>query len=279
MKLAFVATRQDLTSIKIRAIQMAKFLNCSFLLDTDKTCNDYDILIYVKYPGDIELMGERKKKGILQIMDPIDNFEFKEFNKRKDFIDGFIAASISHKVLLSKMYSVPVESIPHHHSNFNEKKISIKPNDNLVIGYVGDKTHYKKVKFLEKHFENIFKDIKYNNLEKSYLSIDIGFAYRIDKMKIIYNSSLKLLNYMSYGIPSVLNFENGYSEVGNHGEHCLFVESKKELIESLKFLSENYELRKKMSEAGFQKAKDYHYTKIVPKYKSFLFDSFKMDIE
>ncbi len=270
MKLAFVKIRDDLTSIKIRSDQMAQALNTLSLMSSDERINKFDVIIYVKYPDTIENMEKRKKQGIIQIIDSIDNFNFVEFDKRKDLIDGFIASSVSHKILLQSKYDMPIQNIPHHHSNFSGRRIEIKNTNDLILGYIGDKTHYKKVKFLEKYFDNIYKDVKYKNLEESYLSIDVGYAYRIDKMKMKYNSSLKLLNYMSYGIPSVLNFELGYSEIGNHGEHCLFVNSKDDLIESLKYLMSNYELRKKISDAGYKKAQDFHIDKIAKKYKDFL---------
>lgn len=278
MKLAFVKIRDDLASIKIRSDQMAKELNTLSLMSDDERISDFDVLIYVKYPDTIENMEKRNRKGILQIVDLIDNFKFDELDKRKDLIDGLIASSISHKIFLESKYELPVVTIPHHHCNFSGKRIKIKKSDNIMIGYIGDKTHYKKVKFLEKYFNNVYKDVKYKNLEKSYLSIDIGYAFRKDKMKIKYNSSLKLLNYMSYGIPSVLNFEYGYSEIGNHGEHCLFVNTKKELIESLKYLISNYDLRKKMADESYKKAKDFHISKIAEKYKYYFKQSFNLKI-
>lgn len=278
MKLAFVKIRDDLTSIKIRSDQMAQALNTVSLMSDDEQISDFDIIIYVKYPDSLENMQKRNKNGKIQILDPIDNFHFTEFDKRKDFIDGFIASSVSHKNLLQSKYDIPIQFIPHHHANFSGNRIRVKKDEELVLGYIGDKTHFKKLKFLEKYFDNIYKDINYKSLEQSYLAIDIGCAYRKDKMKMKYNSSLKLLNYMSYGIPSVLNFELGYSEVGNHGEHCFFVDSKKDLISYIRYLMKDYDLRKRMSEAGIIKAKDYHIIKIADRYKRFLNQEFNLKI-
>ncbi len=269
-KFAFVKIRNDLNSIKIRANQMAEALNTESLGSNDKRIDGYDLVIYVKYPDTLENMEARKKKGIIQIVDPIDNFDFKELAARSDYIDGLIASSVSHKILLASKFDVPITDIPHHHTNFDEKRIEIRKSDDLVLGYIGDRTHYKKAKFIERHFDNLFKDVQFKNLEESYLSIDIGYAFRSDKMKKLYNSSLKLLNYMSFGIPSVMNIERGYLEVGNQGQHCLFVDSKRELIENIKYLSENYELRKFMGNESFKKAKDYHISKIRTQYIDFI---------
>ncbi len=274
----FISMRPDLPSKKIRADQVAAALEVPSILSGSLDSGNESILIYVKHLEEPDVMAARKKNGIIQIYDPVDNYDYKYILKRKDFIDGLIAASVSHRIELSKYFDVPLEEIPHHHCNFNEKHIEIKKNGPLVIGYIGDKTHYKPARIVEKYFGNVYKDTKYDNLEKSYLSVDIGFAYRNDKTKALYNSGLKLLNYMSFGIPAVVNPEMGYLEIGCHGVHCLYADNKKTFLDYITYLVDNYELRNKISKYARIRAGDFHITKIAGRYRNYLRKYFNREV-
>lgn len=265
----FSKTRDDLNSIKIRGDQISNFLGIRCLLDNEISLEDVKAIVYIKYLPEEERLFERQKQGIIQIFDIIDNFEFKKLSKPLKYIDIIIANSISHKIILENKFSHRVEILPHHHCNFRNERILIKNSKDLVIGYIGDKTHYKKIKFLEKHFENFKSYRSFDNLVEKYKSIDVGTAWRNDKLKVKYNSNLKLINYMSFGIPSVVNYENGFSEIGSHGYNCLFAIDKEDLILNIKYLIENYDLRKKISDCAFETSKSFHISIVANKYLEF----------
>jgi glycosyltransferase involved in cell wall biosynthesis len=123
---------------------------------------------------------------------------------------------------------------------------------------------------VKKLSSTILTDFDYHDLGTSFLGTDIGFAYRKDEDKASFNSSLRVLNFMSFGIPSVLTPESAFLEVANHGEHCLFAHSKEDFLMSLHYPMGNHELRRKISENAYQKAQDYHISRVADIYRRYL---------
>ncbi len=268
-QVVFSKLRGDLNSIKIRCDQISEALGVKSLYDSEIDDRKVKIIVYVKFLPNEEILIKRQQKGIVQIYDIIDNFEFKKFANLMKYIKVIIANSVSHKIFLEQNFGNRIEILPHHHCNFKNERITIKNNQNLIIGYIGDKTHYKKIKFLHRNFKNFQAFINFDNLSEKYKSIDIGVGYRTDEKKIRFNSNLKLLNYMSFGIPSVINYEHGFSEIGNHGVNCLFAINKKELIQNIEYLINNIDLRIKLSRNAFESAKKYHITEVSKLYINF----------
>ena len=118
--------------------------------------------------------------------------------------------------------------------------------------------------------DKIIKDIDYDNLHSIYSSLDIASAARSDKQKSSLNSNLKLLNYMSYGIPCVASPESSYLEIARHGEECLFAQNNKEFLSFTDLLINDYELRLAISEKAYKSAKKFHISNIIKIYKKIL---------
>tara|TARA_B100000902_G_scaffold252527_1_gene238923 strand:+ start:320 stop:1189 length:870 start_codon:yes stop_codon:yes gene_type:complete len=270
-QICFVFIRDDLASSKVRGKQIADKLQLPCFKFSLEKALSYKIIIYVKLLPSLEEMKILNEDGIIQIVDLLDNYNERNINKRTNFIDSFIAASMTHKVWIQERFKKKAYIIPHHHYNSSGKKNTVKRNGPLSIGYVGDKQYWKYNKHIERFQEHkIIKDIDYDNLHSIYSSLDIASAARGDKQKLSLNSNLKLLNYMSYGIPCVASPESSYLEIARHGEECLFAQNNKEFLSFTDLLLNDYELRLKISENAYKSAKKYDISNIIKIYKKII---------
>lgn len=269
-RVAFLSTRPDLASRKIRGDQIAQRIGAVSLPYSFEEATKYDFLIYIKYPPSVEDLRRLGKQGAIQVLDVLDNYNLGMIGKRREFLDGFIAASLLHKIFLEARLEAPIEYIPHHHCNVRERRIEVRDASDLVIGYVGDKVHWRENAFVGKHFENLFADFTFEDIEGSYLKIDVGFAYRRNLEKARFNAHLKLLNFMSFGIPAVLTPEVSYTEIGNHGQHCMYAQTEEDFVGCISYLLHDYPMRKRMADLGYEKAKRYHIARICEEYKRFV---------
>ena len=276
-KVCFTAQR-GFASTRIRAFQVAGALNADSFIYSFEKVKDYDVIVYVKYPVDAGEMRELRRMGKIQIVDPLDFYDFGALKKICGTIDGLIAASVTHHIRLTKRFSLPCRCIPHHHSNFKEQRIEIRPGPGLKLGFVGDRKYRRQNMFVKKITENIVFDSLFEDLDKTYLSIDLGIAFRNVKDKTLYNSNVKLLNFMSYGIPSVVSPELSYFEIANHGEHCLFARSRADFMDTVRYLMNDFELRKRMSDKAFERARENHIGKIAQRYRNYFSDVFNIKV-
>jgi hypothetical protein len=276
-KICFTSPNYDFGSAKIRAAQVGSALGVASMPYSLDAVRQFDVIVYAKFPPSLNDMQQLNRAGKLQIIDPLDNFDFDDLKRRLPFTNGLIAASVSHEIALGRLANLPCRCIPHHHANFSERRIEIRDGPDLTLGYVGDARYWKYNKFITEITSNFFVDMEFHDLERSYLSLDIGIARRAMKQKTLFNSNVKLLNYMSYGVPSVVSPELSYLEVASQGEHCLFSEEE-QFIESIEYLVKNSALRKKMSASAFLKAKDYHISRIAERYREYFKDFFNVAI-
>ena len=269
--ICFVFIRGDLASSKVRGKQIAHNLNLPcFKFSLEKALN-YKIIIYVKLLPTVKEMEILNRKNIIQIVDLLDNYNEKNIIKRLKFINFFIAASITHKAWIYKRYFKKTYLIPHHHFNATNKKNTIKKKGPLNIGYVGDKKFWKFNKFIQRFKEHtIIKDINFNNLHQVYSSLDVATAARKDSNKLSLNSNLKLLNYMSYGIPCVASPESSFLEIARHGKECLYAQNDKEFLLFTDLLLNDYKLRKEISCNAHKVAKNFTKANVIKIYKKFL---------
>lgn len=267
----FVFIREDLASSKVRGKQIADKLKLPCFKYSLQEALEYKIIIFVKLLPSFEEMKVLNEKGIFQVIDLLDNYNVRNINKRINFINSFIAASMSHKIWIREKFKKVVDIAPHHHFNSDGKKNTVKKDWPLSIGYVGDEKYWKFNKYIESFKgHKIIKDIDYNNLHLIYSSLDIASAARSDKQKSSLNSNLKLLNYMSYGIPCVASPESSYLEIARHGEECLFAQNNKEFLSFTDLLINDYELRLAISEKAYKSAKKFHISNIIKIYKKIL---------
>jgi hypothetical protein len=270
MRIAFVYTRPDLSSSIVRGQQVATALSAAHFPYALDACLAQDVLVYVKLPPSREDMAQLARAGKIQILDVLDNYNLPSLMKRREYLNGLIAASLTHQAFLAQHFSVPVQAIPHHHANFNQVRISIKPAPPLTLGYVGHQDHWPVNRFITGLGSPVITDFEFHNLEQTFQCIDIGVALRNDRAKTQFNSSLKLLNFMSFGIPSVLSPELSYLEVARHGEECLYAQDEKDCRTMLRHLAGNFELRRKISARAFARARNFHISRIAAHYKDYL---------
>ena len=79
--------------------------------------------VYVKKLPPVRLMQQIRDAGVLQIVDPLDNYRWREVRRCVPFTDHFLAANQTHRAYLMREFGVPAVVIPHHHCNPDEVRI------------------------------------------------------------------------------------------------------------------------------------------------------------
>jgi hypothetical protein len=188
-------------------------------------------------------------------------------------VDYYIGANITHALLLQNRFGRPAVELHHHHTNFDELRI---PPGRMppTIGYIAGDAHWPRNRRLAARLPyplvtSIKRDGR-KGLAELYLATDIGFEFRNDPRKRSVNTANKVVNFMSFGIPSVLNQETGYLEAALHGEHCFYAQTPDELLMYVRHLAEDPALRVRMGEAGVEAARRFHIRNIAQTYRDFL---------
>jgi len=271
---AFIVHRPSVASAKVRGSQIAGRLGAALLrLDelTPDTARRYRTLVYVKELPPKDLMARLRDGGALQVFDPVDNYRWRTMRARAPFIDHFIASNHTHAVELTRRFAAPATRVPHHHCNFDEVRIPAG-REPATLGYVGGRVNWPPVRRLIRSlpYPHIAHTSGEKTLVDAYCSIDVGVAWRMEEGKISYNSGVKLINFMSFGIPSVLAPETGYLELSRHGECCLYAHSREEYTMLVRELAGSPALRRRMGDEGFENARRYHIRHIVEEYRALL---------
>ena len=105
-----------------------------------------------------------------------------------------------------------------------------------------------------------------------YQNIDLIVAVREFNSKNQFKSkpALKLINAWLAGVPAILGPESAYQAERKSELDYIEVKTYEELIDALKKLKENPELRKKMIENGLKRCKEYTIEKISQRWKFFI---------
>jgi hypothetical protein len=274
-KTCFVYERPGLDTSEIRGRQIAGALECDtvrFADLTEQVAARYDVLVYVKKVPEPKLMERIARVGVKQVADPLDNYSWKPLHRAKEHLDAFIAANRTHGIFLSSTFGRPAVAIPHHHCNFDE--LRIPAGRRPTLGYIGGRDHLpasrKAVKGLRHPVVLNTERRDFDDLIRTYLGIDLGFAFRTDPDKIRYNCSQKLVNFMSFGIPSVFNPESGYMEVSRHGEFCMYAHTPGEMRMVLEELAGDDGVRRRMGDAAYEAARPFHIREVAKQYRDFL---------
>lgn len=177
---------------------------------------------------------------------------------------------------LQLTYRTPATEIPHHHCNFSEFRIPHRSGA-PVIGFISTpQTWQANRKLAEKTGYKVVSNISrkgaggFEKLIDTYMSTDIGFAYRMDASKLRFNCANKLTNYMSFAIPSVLTPESGYLEYGKHGETVMYAHTPDDFVQAIRWLGEDRSLRTRMGDACYEAARPFHISRIADRYREFL---------
>jgi len=275
-KTLFVYARRGMDTAEIRGIQIAEALGCDTVKLSELTADTaakYDALIYVKFMPDSQLMEEIGRRKVIQIVDVLDEYRWRKLRRTRDHVDYYIGANITHALFLQTTFGKPAVELHHHHCNFDELRI---PEGRMppTIGYIAGDAHWPKnrrlVSGLTYPLVTSVKRDGRKGLPELYMSVDIGFEFRTDTRKRSLNTANKVVNYMSFGIPSVLNQETGYLEAALHGEHAFFAQTPQELLMYIEHLAGDTALRARMGAAGYEAARRFHIRNIANDYRAFL---------
>lgn len=272
----FAYKRRGMDTAEIRGIQIAEALDCDAIRIADLTPDiaaGYEAIVYVKFMPEPAMMAQICKRGVKQILDVLDEYRWRKLRRTAEFTDYYIGANFTHAVFLQTTFGRPAFELHHHHTNFEEQRIP-PGRTPPTLGYIAGDAHWPMNRRLAAKLPYpLVTSVKRNGrigLSELYMSVDIGFEFRKDRNKRSLNTANKVVNYMSYGIPSVLSQETGYLEAARHGEHCLYAQTPAEMLMLIRHLAENPELRSRMGEAGYEAARPFHIRNIAQKYRESL---------
>jgi hypothetical protein len=276
----FVYKRAGLDTAEIRGRQIAAELGCDTLWLPELTADvaaGYDAIIYVKRAPSPDLIDTIRARGIRQALDVLDNYSSWRLRRSAPLMDLLIGANITHAVHLQRTYGVPGVEIPHHHCNFDQQRIPFRTAP-LTLGFISTPGPWPENRKLVAPLglpivANVSRRGNTDPLRAladAYLSVDVGFTWRMDSNKLRFNCANKLTNFMSFGIPSVLTPESGYLEFGRHGETVLYAHDRKDFVALLQWLVEDDGLRRRMGDACYESARPFHISRIADRYREML---------
>jgi hypothetical protein len=273
-EVAFIIKTDNPGTSRMRGQQVSAALGADLLRWRELTvakARGYRVLVYVKKLPTPTLMRQIKDAGVLQVVDPLDNYHWMQLRRRAPFTDHFIAANQTHRLELTRRFGVRATMIPHHHCNTDELRIP-SGREPPTLGYIGSLGNWPASRRVTRGLPYpVFSSIiPPGPLIESFLRIDIGLAYRMDRQKLSYNAATKLTNFMSFGIPSVLPPEHGYLEVSRHYEACVYARSVTEFRLLVQELAGDRALRRRMGDAGYEAARPFHLKAIALQYRAFL---------
>ncbi|HKJ93484.1 MAG TPA: hypothetical protein VJ957_09955 [Longimicrobiales bacterium] len=276
VRVLFVYERIGLGSAEIRGRQIAAALGadaCRFTELEPTRTGGYDVVVYVKRVPPRAVMEAVRRTGPRQVLDLLDNFKWRKVRRVADLVDAFIGANHTHAALLESRFGRPAVRIPHHHCNFDDARVPAD-REPPTLGYVGDSDHWpetrKSLRGTPHRLVSLLDGETRQQLVDAYRRIDIGVSYRKNPDKARYNSAVKLVNFMSFGIPAVLSVETGYLEVGLHGRTCLFARDAPEVRLLVDRLARDPVWRREMGMAAVEAARPYHVRAVAELYRSFL---------
>lgn len=245
-----------------------------------------DVCIFVKsFPGCgwPELIKAAKvKKCYLDIVDSsvaLLNVSGKgetDIASRMDL--GIIAlGKLAHEYISKYLNRDDVILIPEHHCNF-EDTVRDKSRDVFKVGFCGYKENFHLDPVLvgralneigAKFIYNINPEDR-NVCCRFYASIDINLSFRrnVDLDVASLKNPLKLANAGSFGIPTIAYPEPSY--VAEWDGCFAKVENLDQIVKAVQVLKDSEAAYENLSGLAFEKAKEYHISKILPLYKELL---------
>lgn len=250
---------QRLSSI-VRGEEMAKFLSAKY---NPKAGFEKDVCIYIKPAG-----IEKVKDG--DFVDVLDDWKLIEALKSRPKIK-VIAMSGPHFEWLKSILKNQVVLIPHHHINFE----MVKRDRTKVIncGYIGTfHLHHIQInQIIAQRLKKIgLNFIQFHNFKvredtlNFYKQIDIQIIGHFRHIKDVpHYHATKIINAMSFGIPTVAGPKLGYKDVDDYYIHTNNLD---ELINEVEKLKDQkyYNLWAKKI---LPEAEKYHISKIAQLYK------------
>jgi len=181
---------------------------------------------------------------------------------------GVIVCSEADRVTMSSVISNKIVLIPQHHCNF--ERVHRTRDGISTVGVIGTRGAFD---FLPKDLMGKLMDrgielIQYSRFFSRqdvidfYMKIDIQIVWR--PYKKLLSNPLKIVNAMSFGIPTIALDEPAFGELDGY---YFPVNRLDEFLAQLDYLRENPDLYSQYSKACIKKSEDYHRDKISEMYK------------
>ena len=271
------------TSAIVRGVQVANSLGCQFF-DLNSISNsiiDSKIVVFTKFYHP-QLVDHLKSLGIVVGLDLIAYNTDTDLTrspaiKKFDFI---ITNNSLHEKFAQKIGHPDQKFfiIPHHSCNFEG---TINNFNDVVkkVGYVGLPEQLRSSEKIKSFCQSM--DIEFISEHPgtreqcsdilSTLDIAVTFLHEKDNDplyndRILYKPNVKLTNYQSFGIPSIVTEIQSYKEFG--GSSYLSSTTEDEFFHNLEVLCKDTELRRKLSMSSCEVSKKYSLEKVRNLYVS-----------
>lgn len=248
-------------SVQIRCKDIASRLgiDCAFLLNkAEEVPAGYSVFICVKASLNQDELLKLSKRGPV-IWDVIDNFP------PKLGVSIYLASTKKIKLLLGSLKHV--EIIPHHHCNFDSIP---NPNENRRPGWIGTLHWLPKIKSFDHDVYSVNR-MTSQDTSNVYRQIGIGLNLRtknnISANHAKFNTGIKLINCIGFGIPSVSSDEPAYREIG---EDCTIFTDLQGSAHWVQELQINDQLYLKIRNNCLLKASKYHVSSILKMYEEMI---------
>lgn len=251
---------QRLSSI-VRGEEVAKFLGAKY---NPKAGFEKDVCIYIKPAG-----LEKVKDG--DFVDVLDDWKLTETLKSRPKVK-VIAMSGPHFEWLKTILKNQVVLIPHHHLNF--ERVKRTRTEVINCGYIGTFSPYHvkiNIVIAERLKKIGLNFIQFHNFKARddslnfYKQIDVQIIGHFRHIKNVpHYHATKIINAMSFGIPTVTGPKLGYKDVD---DYYIRANNLDELIKEVEKLKDQkyYDLWAKKI---IPEAEKYHISKIAKLYKS-----------
>lgn len=297
MKVIFTNPMPHRVSTTVIAKQPVEYLR-ALGVDADYVPEQYfdyncDVVVFAKQCN-IEIAEICKKKGIKTVWFSDDGLFYKQAEKiirKNEFIDAIISTCEDYTNFIKSLgfKNQVIKTIYHHHCNFNNQIAEFRETP-MNVGYIGVLDQFHHVDYVTDFVQsNSMNMVIRDQKDIRYLDIDIGIAF-IDKNypdtsglseylenswvdRLSYRSNAKIVNHMSYGIPTIASKYSSYLEVDKIAPGCaIFCDTKEEVNNAILTLKNDKKLRKQMRDNCLSQRDKFHMKNVIKEYKS-LFES------
>lgn len=245
---------------RVRGEEIAQYLRAKF---NPTGGYENDVCIYVKY-----YRLDQVKDG--SYVDVLDDLHVPELLKTRSKIK-VIAMSKPHLEYLRNILENEIVYIPHHHINL--ERIRRKRKKIINCGYVGSNPRYdvelnkeiaRRLKKIGLKFMPYYNYTSRDDIINYYKQIDLQIIGHFDRLDIPYYHQTKIVNAMSFGIPTIASPRLGYIEVK---DFFIAVKTMDELAEAVKLMKDpaNYN---KWPEKIITESEKYHISEIAKLYQA-----------
>lgn len=259
-RVLFLGGASRLPSVRIRCQQVARALDCDFLLDSPapgEVPTGKDVFVLVKWHGDRTAL---RRRGVV-IWDVIDDLP------PVDGVDAYLYSTEHARAFLApRVGAAPAHVIPHHHCNV--ERVGASGDEILWIGGI--------------EWMPAFDTTRVRVVDTTALTVEaVAAAYR--RARVVLNlrrverapdvlhsrlaSGIKLINAIGFGLPSLCSDEPAYREIG---PDCMLLADATAVADTLDRLLGDPVLERTLRANARARAERYHRDAIAARYAQLL---------